>query len=238
MIEQLWQDWDGYNWVNDFKHTFTYDVNNNWIEWLWQDWDGSNWENVRKLTYAYDVNNNEIEFLRQDWDGYNWENIRKHTYTFDGNNRIESLWQLWDGSTWVNNTKITNTFDGNNNMTVQLVEWWDGSTWVNANNILFSYTVVGVEQLLDVIDAYSLSNNYPNPFNPSTTISYSVPELSFVTIIVYDVLGKEISTLVNNEKPVGSYEVEFNATALPSGIYFYKLQAGSFVETKEMVLMK
>jgi hypothetical protein len=95
-----------------------------------------------------------------------------------------------------------------------------------------------IEELTDGISTYSLSNNYPNPFNPSTTISYSVPELSFVTIIVYDVLGKEITTLVNNEKPVGSYEVEFNATALPSGIYFYQIQAGSFVETKKMVLMK
>jgi hypothetical protein len=85
---------------------------------------------------------------------------------------------------------------------------------------------------------YLLSQNYPNPFNPTTTIKYQIPELSFVTIKVYDVLGNEISTLVNEEKPVGSYEVEFNATALPSGIYFYRLQAGSFVETKKMILLK
>ena len=135
--------------------------------------------------------------------------------------------------------KFTNTFDVNNNGIEQLIQYWDGSTWVNSQKILLSYLIiVGVEQLTDGIDAYSLSNNYPNPFNPSTTISYSVPELSFVTIIVYDVLGKEITTLVNSEKPVGSYEVEFNAIALPSGVYFYRLQAGSFVETKKMVLMK
>ncbi|MHA2101430.1 MAG: T9SS type A sorting domain-containing protein, partial [Candidatus Kariarchaeaceae archaeon] len=85
---------------------------------------------------------------------------------------------------------------------------------------------------------YSLSQNYPNPFNPSTIIKYQIPQLSFVTIKVYDVLGSEIITLVNEEKPLGSYEVEFNAANLPSGIYFYRLQAGNFVETKKMVLMK
>ncbi len=64
------------------------------------------------------------------------------------------------------------------------------------------------------------------------------PELSFVTLKVYDVLGNEITTLVNEEKPVGSYEVGFNAAELPSGVYFYRLITGSFVETKKMVLMK
>ena len=85
---------------------------------------------------------------------------------------------------------------------------------------------------------FVLYQNYPNPFNPSTTIKYQIPELSFVTIKVYDVLGNEITTLVNEEKSIGSYEVEFNATNLPSGIYFYKIQAGSFVETKKMTLLK
>ena len=85
---------------------------------------------------------------------------------------------------------------------------------------------------------FALSQNYPNPFNPGTIIKYQVPELSFVTLKVYDVLGKEITTLVNKEKPAGSYEVKFDGTGLPSGIYFYRLKAGSFVETKKMVLMK
>ena len=85
---------------------------------------------------------------------------------------------------------------------------------------------------------FRLFNNYPNPFNPSTTISYSIPEINFVTLKVYDVLGNEIANLVNEEKAAGTYAVEFNATNLSSGIYFYELQAGSFVETKKMVLMK
>lgn len=85
---------------------------------------------------------------------------------------------------------------------------------------------------------YYLSQNYPNPFNPVTTIKYKISATVNVLLKVYDILGKEIATLVNEEKPAGNYEVKFSPTGLSNGIYFYKLQAGSFVETKKMVLMK
>jgi len=98
---------------------------------------------------------------------------------------------------------------------------------------------VSVKDVGDGIpERFLIAQNYPNPFNPSTKIKYQIPELSFVTLKVFDFLGNEIATLVNEEKPVGSYEVNFSATALPSGVYFYRLQAGSFIETKKMVLMK
>jgi len=99
--------------------------------------------------------------------------------------------------------------------------------------------IVNVEDdNLDLVTEYVLNQNYPNPFNPSTNIKWQLPETGFVTLKIYDVLGNEVATLVKEEKSVGSYEVEFNASNLPSGIYFYRLQAGSFVETKKMVLMK
>ena len=85
---------------------------------------------------------------------------------------------------------------------------------------------------------FILSQNFPNPFNPKTTISYSIPQTNFVTIKVYDVLGKEVATLVNEVKSIGNYNVEFNASILTSGIYFYRMQAGSFVETKKLILLK
>ncbi len=87
-------------------------------------------------------------------------------------------------------------------------------------------------------DKFSLEQNYPNPYNPSTKIKYSVPQSSNVVIKVFDILGNEIETLVNDEKPVGNYEVEFDATVLPSGIYFYRLQAGDYVDTKKMILLR
>jgi hypothetical protein len=85
---------------------------------------------------------------------------------------------------------------------------------------------------------YSLDQNYPNPFNPSTVISYQLPVSGLVSLKVYDVLGNEVITLVNQEKPVGNYEVNFNASSLASGIYYYQLRAGSFVQTKKMLYLK
>ena len=90
----------------------------------------------------------------------------------------------------------------------------------------------------DSPEEFSLEQNYPNPFNPSTSIQYRVSSISNVSLKVYDVLGNEVATLVNEEKPAGSYEVKFDAAGLSSGIYFYKLQTGSFVETKKMILLK
>ena len=85
---------------------------------------------------------------------------------------------------------------------------------------------------------FSLAQNYPNPFNPSTIIQYAISSRQFVTLKVYDVLGNEIATLVNEEKPAGEYEVEFDGSNLSSGIYFYRLTSGSNIKTKKMVLIR
>jgi len=85
---------------------------------------------------------------------------------------------------------------------------------------------------------FSLAQNYPNPFNPSTVIRYSVSSAQLVTLKIYDVLGREVATLVNEEKPSGNYEVEFNASKFSSGIYFYTLTAGEYTNTKKMILLR
>ena len=85
---------------------------------------------------------------------------------------------------------------------------------------------------------YELLQNYPNPFNPSTSIKFQIPGSSFVNIKVYDITGREVETLVNEEKSAGSYEVNFNTEGLSSGIYFYKLRTDNFTETKKMLLIK
>ena len=85
---------------------------------------------------------------------------------------------------------------------------------------------------------FSLFQNYPNPFNPTTTIKFTISDLRFTILKVYDVLRNEVATLVNEEKPAGEYEVEFDATGLPSGIYFYQLKAREFIDTKKMILLK
>jgi len=99
--------------------------------------------------------------------------------------------------------------------------------------------LVGIDDNVNTIPLdYSLKQNYPNPFNPTSTIVYGIPNNGIVTLQVYNLLGEVMATLVNEEKAAGNYDVEFDATGLPSGIYFYKLQAGSFIETKKMILLK
>ena len=105
-----------------------------------------------------------------------------------------------------------------------------------------SEMVTSVKSLPDVRPKdFSLDQNYPNPFNPMTMIRYEIPDAGshyIVTLQVYDLLGREVATLVNEHKPAGSYSVQWNASNLPSGIYFYRLQAGTYTETKKLVLMK
>ena len=141
-----------------------------------------------------------------------------------------------------------------------------GSTWSQANKGLIDTTIfalavsgnyvfagtyssgvwrrplselVGItKETSELPKQFTLSQNFPNPWNPSTNIKYFIPQASLISLKVYDILGNEIETLVNEEKPAGTYELTFNAANLPSGVYLYRIQAGSFVETKKMVLLK
>ena len=109
----------------------------------------------------------------------------------------------------------------------------------------FSYSKV-VEIHFNLNKEFSVAQNYPNPFNPSTIIKYSIPNViasgakqsQLITLKVYDILGNEVAILVNEEKPAGTYEVEFKGNELPSGVYIYTLRAESFVESKKMLLLK
>ena len=94
------------------------------------------------------------------------------------------------------------------------------------------------EEIIIPVSDYTLFDNYPNPFNPSTKIMYTVPNNEFVTLKVYNTVGEEVMTLVNEVKQPGLYEVDFNAASLPSGVYMYRIIAGEFVQTKKMILMK
>jgi len=121
---------------------------------------------------------------------------------------------------------------------------------VNSNNKIFAGTTgAGVFYLTEVptsvdyfqtltLSNFTLQQNYPNPFNSATAIQYSIPHRCNVTLKVYDILGKEVTTLVNEEKDQGVYTINFDANNLASGLYLYRIQAGSFVETKKMILMK
>jgi hypothetical protein len=99
-------------------------------------------------------------------------------------------------------------------------------------------TGIGEEHSSRMDKTFYLQQNYPNPFNPSTILSFVIGHSSFVTLKVYDVIGKEVATLVNEEKPAGTYEVTWTAANLPSGVYFCQLKAGNYTATKKLLLLK
>ncbi len=110
-----------------------------------------------------------------------------------------------------------------------------GSIWRRS---ISEITQVGELEDNKTLSGFSLIQNFPNPFNPTTKIKYSVIREIFVKINVYDMLGREIETLVSEEKPIGNYEIEFDGRNLSSGVYFYKMKAGSFTDIKKFILMK
>lgn len=195
--------------------------------------------------------------------GDSW-NVIEFEENFHGGNDIEFLdenigWMLgyYNTTYYSGAVYLYQTIDGGNNWEKRVlpgqlccgpdyqIDFISGNEgWLigNSGTVLHitsnpSTSIKDVFQQKRVIQ-YSMSQNYPNPFNPNTKINYAITEQNHITLKVFDVLGREVAILVNNEQPQGNYEVEFDASSLTSGIYFYRIQAGDYVETKKMVLMK
>lgn len=113
-----------------------------------------------------------------------------------------------------------------------------GTVQIHHMVLFLGQSLLGVGSASNFPTGYSLSQNYPNPFNPTTTIQYSLPSRSFVSLKVYDVLGREVATLVNGVQTAGHQSVEFNASGLSSSVYLYRIKAGSFSKTKKLVLLR
>jgi hypothetical protein len=107
-----------------------------------------------------------------------------------------------------------------------------------SNTNQFVTTLTDLENTIIQPFEYSLNQNYPNPFNPSTSIKYAISSKQFVTLKVYDVIGNEVAILVSEEKPASNYEVSFDASKLSSGVYYYQLRSGEFIQTKKMIYLK
>jgi predicted lipoprotein with Yx(FWY)xxD motif len=264
---ELSESWNGTSWDNVYKNDYTYDEANKtseviysqWSgEWIpinkygdkygdhneqigsiYQEWDGTQWINVDKEIYTY---NDDITHMTQvvtmTWnDGTSvWDNSDKSLYTYENDEMVEMIYQEWDGAKYVNS--LRNSIEETDLEFITLYQVWDGSDWVNYMRMIYHYrTTTGVEDSERPV-SFNLEQNFPNPFNPSTTISYSVSETQHVNLKIFNVLGQVVATLVNEEIPTGTYKVQFNAAGLSSGIYYYRIETAGISETKSMLLLK
>jgi photosystem II stability/assembly factor-like uncharacterized protein len=129
----------------------------------------------------------------------------------------------------------------NDYIILSLAQFGDNQILVGTHDGMFLVTFdmpTAVQSEPSIPTAFELKQNYPNPFNPSTTLAFSLPSKSFVSLKVFDALGREVAILVSEELPAGTYVRQWSATGLPSGAYFYRLQAGEFIETKKLILVR
>ena len=150
--------------------------------------------------------------------------------------RWDTLTQDWSIEPF---QRILITNDSSGNLTEYLNQDWDGTDWMNDYIVYVDYNnIVGVDESESFPTEYSLKQNYPNPFNPVTTLEYTLFSPGEVSLIIYNLFGQEVARLVSEVQQAGYHEVTWDASNFASGIYFYRLQAGDFVQTRKMVLLK
>ncbi len=259
--EWIIQEWVNDQWQNSDRATFFYSYSELRDSILFERWDNNQWMDDRKTLFFYSSNNIDVDSIYyKSWDGASWNNLQKEYIVNDNNhNQIEVTDQVWDGNSFINYEKRFYSYNEAGYVLTGNALVWDNGSWVQGDggfkltsppdslvqlwiaNYVYGYytdvTAVGDNNHLNEL-GYSLSENYPNPFNPSTTIEYSLPEYSSVAIKIFDILGKEIEILVSEEKSKGNYKFIWNAKGLPSGVYFCRMQSGGYVQTRKMILMK
>jgi hypothetical protein len=173
------------------------------------------------------------------WLQNDWREDTKRSYMYNSINQVtQVITENWGNSGYELLWKFTCSYNPSNLETESLLQVREGSEWVNSSRIITAYTVSNVDDVIFTPAAFELFNNYPNPFNPSTTISYTLPAAAKVQLKVFNSLGEEVRLLVDEEQNAGIYKVVFQASDLSSGVYFYRLKAGSTAETGKMILNK
>lgn len=265
-LTELGENWNSNTeiWGIDYRAIYTYDGSGNRLTLLVERWDSYTgiWVGLIRDTYTYDSSGNMLTFLNEYWDSWdeNWKNDYRIAYTYDSSgNKLSELgesWSIYTGK-WENSFRGFYTFNSYGNLIYVNFDSWSGIDWfanpgtcnfIN-NGYFYSYYCYELSAYYSpatiiespenkILSIYSLSQNFPNPFNPVTTISYSVSRKSNVRLVLYNSLGQKISVLVDKEHLQGHYDVKLDGTDLPSGVYFYRIISDNFVETKKMILIR
>ena len=258
---EVWQDWNDNGWFDTRKDSTFYDERGYKMKRKLVDlWD-TTWTVVGESDFTHDESGRLLTLTSYSGNTGVWTFYNRQTNQYDEfGNRKSLLWEKWENNEWKKQTLYNFTYDNHGNWTSAEAFTFQNDLWdkLDAELPLFynsyadtirasGYKVEATYQQFDLtsvadenqnIKTYNLSQNYPNPFNPTTVINFELPEASQVKLKIYNLLGQEIATLVNEEKPVGRHSVQFNASTLSSGIYIYQIKANNFIQSKKMILMK
>jgi hypothetical protein len=254
-LTELHEHWSNDQWVNSNRRTYTYDVNGNRLTELSEQWSIGQWVNAFRFTWSYDEKGNILAEWRASWSDEQWVGYLRWTYTYNIDGRMLTENRVGSGD----NSLFTYTYDDAGNLTTMwhysfgrpadaegrqafyMTDSAGNSFWYSGYNFTFIFKIIVTGLAFhngNVPAMKSLLQNYPNPFNPSTTIRYGLPNRSQVTLSVFNTLGQQVAQLVNGDMEAGYHEVKFEGNGLSSGVYFYRLRAGDFLDSKRFLLLR
>jgi hypothetical protein len=196
------------------------------------EWSGVKWEKTNRVTIAYHSNPKAEVIIFQFRVYDKWVNIARTYYEYNSADYLTFAYnELWENNTWVPGMNSINVRNPDGMEVNYITQQW---------HAYYRDTVTSLDGTTESHHPSSiiLNQNYPNPFNPSTIITFSLPERTDVSLRIFNVLGEQVAELIDGTVEAGSHEIRFDASNLPSGIYFYRLQYGSFSETKKMLLLR
>ncbi|MBC8192235.1 MAG: T9SS type A sorting domain-containing protein [FCB group bacterium] len=265
MIYVLYEPWVAETWINDSQEFHSYNDSGLRDSIIAETWFGSAWSADWKNTYYYNPDSTLSEIYWYQWVDGVWEYNQKAIYTYDADGiLLQIMYMNWESGNWVDYLRSTFSYDANGLLHTETNDFWGYSgwppiiQWLPSNQYKYSYDeaenltetiwtrwleIVNIEDQMHRPLTFLLSQNFPNPFNPTTTISFKLPEISTVSLTIYDVKGQEIISIQNGIKPPGNYEVLWGGldrfgNQVSTGVYFCRLDAGDYSKTIKMVCLR
>ena len=241
--------WRDSTWVDRVLKELFYNDNGDRDEKITYKWRDSTWVPRHRVIYSYNDNAALSEKLVYKWTDSTWVDKARASVGYDDNhNRVQILLEKKDSTeAWVNVSLREYTYSDNGLLTETVRSKWRDENWLPRKRYEYNYStdreVLSAGAPAALPKKIVLSQAYPNPFNPATTISYSLPEANHVQIDIYDVIGNKVRTLVSQTQNAGTKSYQWNATndlgqSVSAGMYIYTIQAGEYRDTKKMLFLK
>lgn len=232
--------WRRNGWENGYRHLYSYEDSKTSYVLSHDYWNMTNYVSSSREYMYNDESGKYLYSYGQYWDG-KWRNEYKSIASYNYSGKIIELLNKGSdalGLIWVNNSRDLYSYNSDNKIIIQNHQIWDGINWADESRYLYSYGTTSEVVDKSSLNSFTLHDNYPNPFNPKTTIQFSIAVRNYVSLKVFDILGNEIATLIDGNREAGTYSVEFFGNSLGSGLYVFRLTAGNFSKSKKMLLIK